>query len=169
MSRFNSKLDHVRVAAPCSADWDSMLGDERVRFCGQCKLNVYNLSEMKRAEAELLIARAEGRLCVRYYQRRDGSIITQNCPVGLQAIKRRLSRVANAIGSSLLSFFAGIGAFGIAERLFLIDVPRPGQIQGAIAVRRIVSPPPFVPVEMKGEVLMGDMVMPVRPRGKRAR
>src|SRR5215204_5124227 len=104
MSRFNSNLDHVRVAAPCSADWDSMFGDDRVRFCGQCKLNVYNLSEMRRAEAELLVGRAEGRVCVRYFQRRDGSIITDNCPVGLRAIKRRLTRVANAIGSMIISF-----------------------------------------------------------------
>ena len=169
MSQFNSNLDHVRVAAPCSADWDSMFGDERVRFCGQCKLNVYNLSEMKRAEAELLISRAEGRLCVRYYQRRDGSIITQNCPVGLQAIKRRLTRVANAIGSTLLSFFAGIGAYAIAERLYLISVPPPGQIAGAIAVGKIASPPPLVPVEIKGEAIMGDMATPVRPKEYRSR
>ena len=168
MSRFNSNLDHVRVAAPCSADWDSMLGDERVRFCGQCKLNVYNLSAMKRAEAELLIARAEGRLCVRYFQRRDGSIITQNCPVGLQAIKRRLTRVANAIGSTLLSFFAGIGAYAIAERLYLISVPQPRPIAGAIAVGKIASPPPLVPVEIKGEAIMGD-IEPVRPKQNRTR
>jgi len=169
MSRFNSNLDHVRVAAPCSADWDSMFGDERVRFCGQCKLNVYNLSEMKRAEAELLVARAEGRLCVRYYQRRDGSIITQNCPVGLQAIKRRLTRVANAIGSTLLSFFAGIGAYAIAERLYLISVPQPPAIAGAMVTGKIASPPPFVPVEIKGEAVMGDMATPVRPKEYRSR
>ena len=169
MSRFNSNLDHVRVAAPCSADWDSMFGDERVRFCGQCKLNVYNLSEMKRSEAELLVARAEGRLCVRYFQRRDGSIITQNCPMGLRAIKRRLTRVANAIGSTLLSFFAGIGAYAIAERLYLVSVPQPAPIAGAIAVGKIASPPPFVQVEIKGEAIMGRMPAPVHPKPNRAR
>ena len=62
MTMFNHTLDHVRVAAPCNVDWDSMFGDERVRFCGQCKLNVYNLSEMSKTEAELLVARSEGRL-----------------------------------------------------------------------------------------------------------
>ena len=169
MSRFNSTLDHVRVAAPCSADWDSMFGDERVRFCGQCKLNVYNLSEMKRSEAELLVARAEGRLCVRYFQRRDGSIITQNCPVGLRAIKRRLTRVANAIGSTLLSFFAGIGAFAIAERLYLISVPHPGPIAGAIAVGKIASTPPLVPVEIKGKAIMGETPMRTPPKHGRTR
>ena len=113
MARFTSKLNNVRVAAPCPADWDGMYGNERVRFCEQCQLNVYNLSEMSRAEAEELICRAEGRLCVRYYRRNDGSILTQNCPVGLRRLKRRLSRIATAIGSSVLSFVAGVGFYKI--------------------------------------------------------
>lgn len=115
MAQFTSTLDNVRVAAPCSADWDSMFGNERIRFCGQCQLNVYNLSEMSKAEAERLIGQTEGRLCVRYYRRRDGSIITRNCPVGLRAIKRRMSRAATAVVSSVLSFIAGIGFSRIAD------------------------------------------------------
>jgi hypothetical protein len=113
MARFKSKLDDVRVAAPCNVDWDAMYGNERVRFCDQCQLNVYNLSEMTRAEAERLIGNSEGRLCIRYYRRRDGSILTQNCPVGLRALKRRMSRIATAIGSTVLSFFAGLGVYGL--------------------------------------------------------
>ena len=118
MARFKSKLNNVRVAAPCPADWDSMYGNERVRFCEQCQLNVYNLSEMSRAEAEELIGRAEGRLCVRYYKRKDGSILTQNCPVGLRGLRRKLSRVATAIGSSVLSFVAGVGVYQITAKSF---------------------------------------------------
>ena len=116
MARFTSKLDNVRIAAPCPANWESMYGNARVRFCGECQLNVYNLSAMSRADAEHLVAQAEGRLCVRYYRRRDGSIITQNCPVGLRALKRRLSRVATALATSVISFFAGIGFYRIADR-----------------------------------------------------
>src|SRR5882762_8032794 len=109
MARFNNSLDHVRVAAPCKADWDQMIGSERVRFCGQCSLNVYNLSSMTRLEAESLIAGTEGRLCVRFYRRRDGSIITDDCPVGLRAIRRRVSYIARAMGSVVLGLFAGLG------------------------------------------------------------
>ena len=134
MARFTSKLNNVRVAAPCPADWDSMYGNERVRFCQQCQLNVYNLSEMSRVEAEELIGRAEGGLCVRYYRRRDGSILTQNCPVGLRGLKRRLSRVATAIGSAVLSFVAGVG-------FYQITAPR----------------------YTRGEMVMGDMHQPLRP------
>ena len=37
-------LDNIRVATPCSADWNAMTGDDRVRACGSCKKHVYNLS-----------------------------------------------------------------------------------------------------------------------------
>src|SRR3954464_15876620 len=120
MNKRTSTLDDVRVAAPCSAGWDKMVGTERVRFCGQCNLNVYNLSAMTKRDAEHLIAETEGRLCIRYYRRTDGTILTKNCPVGLRALKRRLSRIAAVTASAVLSFFAGIFAVvGLHERSFI--------------------------------------------------
>jgi hypothetical protein len=86
-----------------------MLGDDRTRFCGQCSLNVYNLSSMTRSDAEALITRTEGRLCVKFYRRFDGSIITKDCPIGLAAIKRRVSYAWQAIVSMTLTFMAGFG------------------------------------------------------------
>ena len=73
MSRYKSPLDNIKIASPCSANWSQMYGNDRMRFCGDCKLNVYNLSGMTRNEAENLIMNAEGRLCVRFSaSRRDG-------------------------------------------------------------------------------------------------
>jgi hypothetical protein len=109
MAKFTNPLDGVRVAAPCPADWEKMAGDERMRYCGQCNLHVYNLSGMTRREAEALITGTEGRLCVRFYKRADGTILTSNCPVGLRALKQRASRVAGAALSAMLGFFAGVG------------------------------------------------------------
>src|ERR687894_3288947 len=88
-----------------------MTGDERVRFCGECGLNVYNLSAMTRREAEALVTSAEGRLCVRYYRREDGTILTRNCPTGLRALRRRVAGVARATASAALGFAAGVAAF----------------------------------------------------------
>jgi hypothetical protein len=81
-----------------------MEGDARVRFCRQCELSVYNISEMTRAEAESLVARTEGRLCGRMYLRADGTILTKDCPVGVRALRRRVSRAAGAAFAALLSF-----------------------------------------------------------------
>lgn len=111
MKNFTSPLNNIRIASPCSANWDEMYGDDRKRFCGECKLNVYNLSGMSRPEAENLLANSEGRLCVRFYRRNDGTILTQDCPVGWQKIKRRVSGVAAAIFSMIVGIFGGIFAF----------------------------------------------------------
>jgi hypothetical protein len=123
MKRFTSPLRNVKVASPCSADWDRMIGDERGRFCGQCELNVYNLSAMSTLEAESLIARTEGRLCIRYYRRKDGSIITQDCPVGLRRLKQRAARFKRAVASLVLGFLAGLGFHSAANWFggFLLD------------------------------------------------
>jgi hypothetical protein len=159
MAMFDSPLDHVRVAAPCPADWDSMVGDERVRFCRQCELNVYNLSGMSRREAETLVTNAEGRLCVRFYRRADGSILTRNCPVGLRAIRRRVSRVANALASAALGFFAGLGL-----------TPSPRQMtMGAVdsypaPPREAAAPTPAAEVP-GGPIVMGGALMVAEPRG----
>ena len=115
MNRLTGTLGRVRVAAPCEEAWGEMRGDERVRFCQRCSLNVYNLSAMTRREAERVVLGAEGRLCVRFYRRRDGTMLTQNCPVGLIKLKRRVSRVANAVAAAVASFLAGIGVSSLTE------------------------------------------------------
>lgn len=140
MARFSSSLDRVRVAAPCNVDWNSMMGNERRRFCGQCQLNVYNLSAMTRGEAEQFVSQSEGRVCIRYYQRRDGSILTRNCPVGLQALKRRLSRVANAVVSLVITFLAGVGVYSLVDRATPV---RMGQLH-SVAGDMVVEPYPVV-------------------------
>jgi hypothetical protein len=150
MPKLTSPLDHIKIAAPCSADWDQMFSfeGERVRFCSQCNLNVYNLSDMSRQEAEALIYKTEGRLCVRFYRRADGSILTQNCPVGLKAIKRRVAWVAQVVLGMILSFVSGLGLyifylgkkpFPLLNNLPIFEKPRP--VMGAImAVRNLETP-----------------------------
>ena len=129
MARFSNPLDRVQVAAPCKADWEQMIGTDQARFCGQCSLNVFNLSWMTRAEAESLIARTESRLCVKFYRRYDGSIITRDCPAGLREIRRRVSYLAKAIISAALTFFVG----GEVQKLFPAEIFRPRITMGVMA------------------------------------
>ena len=172
MSQFTSPLDHVHIAAPCKADWNNMLGDERVRFCGQCSLNVYNLSEMTKSDAELLVARTEGRLCVRFYRRTDGSILTRNCPEGLRALKRRLSRVASAVGTALVSFLAGLGFHGIVERASRnyttgVIVLRPLKTSTPPLMGKVAMPAPSVPPVVA--ITQGRMELIQKPQHPRQR
>lgn len=139
---FDNPLNNVRIASPCSANWNEMYGDERVRFCGQCKLNVYNLSGMTRYDAENLFRLSEGRLCVRYYQRADGTIITKDCPVGWARTKERISLWAAAVFSVIVSIFGGVfvistlsGRAATVGKIFIpMDSPTPVPLMGAVAI-----------------------------------
>ncbi len=117
MAKFTNPLDNLKIAAPCSADWNEMNGSERARFCASCQLNVYNLSAMTRSEAEKLIIETEGNLCLRFYRRADGTVLTQNCPTGLKALKRRAMQSATAVFAVALSFLTGIGLSNTASYL----------------------------------------------------
>jgi hypothetical protein len=158
MSRYSSPLDNVRIASPCSADWDTMYGDDRKRFCKECKLNVYNLSGMTRDEAERLVTNSEGRLCIRFYQRPDGTLITQDCPVGWARLKHRTRIYATAAFSMLMTLLTG---------LFFVSLFRrgasTGQVMGSIAVPS-PTPTPYPvmgnyvtmgAVSVKGEISLG--------------
>lgn len=140
MPTYTNPLEHVRVAAPCPADWEKMVGDERVRYCNRCDLHVYNLSGMTRREAEALVTSSEGRLCVRFYRRTDGTILTRNCPVGLSALKRRAAHAATATMTAVLGFFAGLGLnFGI-ERTLSPSIME----ESAVPAPHMPAPPPAV-------------------------
>ncbi len=111
MQKFTNPLDNIKIAAPCDANWDEMRGDERKRYCSMCNLNVFNLSNMTRTEAESFLINSEGRVCVKFYRRSDGTVITQNCPVGWAKIKQKVSRTATAVFALLAGFFGGNLAF----------------------------------------------------------
>ncbi|MEQ1605490.1 MAG: hypothetical protein ABL999_11545 [Pyrinomonadaceae bacterium] len=142
MRKFDSPLDNVKIASPCSADWNEMYGDERKRFCGDCKLNVYNLSGMTKTEAESLILNAEGRLCVRFYQRADGSVITNDCPVGWAGVKHRTRVFATAAASLLMAILTGVFFVSMFSKPKTIVVgglipyatPTPRPLMGAVAI-----------------------------------
>ena len=112
-------LETIQIAKPCSADWNEMTGDAQVRHCGSCRLNVYNLSEMTRAEAEAVILQHEGHLCVRFYTRADGTVLTQDCPVGVRAFRlkaaRKLSWAAALVVSCLTGLWRGETARAVTQ------------------------------------------------------
>src|ERR1051325_7818139 len=137
----SSYLNDIKIASPCTASWDAMSGDDRVRFCDQCRLNVYNLSAMTRAEAEAFLERTGGRTCIRLYRRADGTVLTEDCPVGIRAIRKRIARAAGAIVSVLLVLVAAIGADAALRKHRKARTPAP-----------------------QHRVVMGDMVAPKPPQ-----
>ena len=103
MPKSNRSFDRMIIPAPCDADWDSMIGNDRVRCCEHCDLHVTNLSALTKQEAMRLVARSEGRLCVRFVRRIDGSVLSKQMPQKLHRISRRVSRLAAGAFSATLS------------------------------------------------------------------
>jgi hypothetical protein len=123
----HSFIHGITIASPCKADWAQMTGDERARFCGDCKLHVYNLSSMSETEAEKLIIEKEGKLCLRLYRRSDGTVLTKDCPVGFAAKMKSYARRS----------CAGIFAIAsvLASYLVLTKAERPAQVSGSLLQR----------------------------------
>ncbi len=158
-------LDNIRVATPCNADWAKMSGDERVRMCGSCSKHVYNLSDMTRDEAERLLVAKEGRLCVRYYQRADGTILTKDCAVGIS--QRRKRRVIAASAAALLAGVGGLLAARLLQPSCTATAPEPGQLRldhpdyrpAQTTSRYAAQPPEHVEIRGEVEVVMGDVAV----------
>jgi hypothetical protein len=92
----------LQVASPCKQDWNKMVGDDRVRFCAGCKLNVYNVSNLTDDEVRGLVQSREGRVCARFFTRPDGTVLTRDCPTGVRR-KRQLFGISLAAAASLLA------------------------------------------------------------------
>lgn len=94
------ELTNLRLAFACTQRWDDMVGDERVRTCAACDRQVFNLSEMTRAEAEAVLATRGITPCVRFYRRPDGTVMTSDCASGVPAGRRRLAVVAGSLAAA---------------------------------------------------------------------
>ncbi len=156
-------LENIRIATPCSADWDDMQGDERVRFCGKCEKNVYNLSAMTRQAGEALVREKEGRLCVRMYQRQDGTVITTDCPVGVHKARLRAriwARVSGAAAAAglMLGLLGGRARADLAVDGKKIETKKPpNQPQPPV---RVLGGAVAAPQPPKEPPLMGKIAMP---------
>jgi hypothetical protein len=136
----------LRIASPCPMSWDRMAGGNKVRFCDQCRLNVYNLAEMSEREIAAVVRKSTGRLCGRLYVRDDRTATLQDCPRG--SARRKLRRMMTVGGVLLLAAFGWLLRISgdrdrsvhprwVREVIEWID-PRPSG--GAIA--GMIAPPP---------------------------
>lgn len=108
-------LSQIRIAAPCSADWNAMQGDDQVRHCRQCNKHVYNLVGMSNEEATALLIEHEGQACIRGYQRTDGTLMTQNCPVGLRRLRQRMAWGMGSLATGFAVLLSSV-TFGLSGR-----------------------------------------------------
>lgn len=160
----------LQVVAPCNEDWSKMSGGDDIRFCGKCRQNVYNLSELTESQARELV---QGPVCVRFFHRGDGTVITKKCPPMLEAARRRLVSLAAGVAGVLP---LAVGFWGsVAWLRELIHRPRPG-LMGAAPPRprptmgepmAVPVPPPNPPPYVEHDTMGSLPPIPGRLMGKR--
>jgi len=142
-------LDQVETASPCSVPWETMPGDERVRFCGKCRQSVYNIAGLTRFEAQRLIADRRGRLCARILRRPDGTVVTADCWSRLRAARRRGVLHALAVLLVVVVPELFVMRFGLTNLIKLAGVGL-----GSAPAPAITLPPtpPFEDAEVLGDI-----------------
>ncbi len=98
-----SVLSRIRVKSPCDQGWDTMQGNDRVRFCDHCAKHVNNLSEMTPAAALELIEQSEGRLCAHFIAQPNGAPRLRDPEVATGLRLPRLSGLAAGLLSAVLA------------------------------------------------------------------
>ena len=128
----NRVLDRLTISQPCNADWDSMKGNDQVRFCEHCNLHVNDLSRMTRPQALRLVEQSRGRLCVRYVKTSTGEILTQDSRRLFQ-IGRRVSQLAAGAFTATMSLSTVVaqGRLLKEDEKMVQGAPRAGATQTA--------------------------------------
>jgi hypothetical protein len=128
-----------------------MAGNDCVRFCRRCRQNVFNLSAMTQEEALDMIRLKEGHLCVRFFRRADGTVLTRDCSE-LRMIKfqRKVRAALGALLAYSILFAAWVDGRsesvgdsrqpGLLKRLYDRLFP-PAPPTGGFVVGKLCPPP----------------------------
>lgn len=155
MPGMDKTIGRLAVASPCAQKWEAMRGDDRVRFCGACAKNVYRLDDLTTTEVRDLIVAQEGKLCWRFFVRKDGTVLTRDCPVGL---RRARQRVVAALALCMAVVLAGVVEL---LRVGGVDRPLPAiAVWSALLKQASVVPAPLVAApEVKPGAIMGKRMV----------
>jgi len=153
-------LEQMSVPVPCTVAWESMTGSEQVRHCAQCHQEVYNISAMGREDAEEFLqasrmnggdGRDQGRLCVRFYRRPDGTVTTRDCFTLRRAFRTGSMWMVGMLAGLLLVV---LGIFGWSRKS-----------DGSSIWPRICQHEPFRTMfGPRSSPVMGEMVLPTPGR-----
>lgn len=139
----------LTISAPCPESWDRMAGDNRIRFCGRCNLNVYNLAVLKPHEVESLVRRTSGRLCGRLYVRNDRTATLRDC--GASRARQRMKR---AVAVSIILLLGGF------SWLLGAAVTEPDRSMHPEWVRKVLH---WIEPERRSRMLPGEIACPPPP------
>ncbi len=150
----------LQMASPCDVPWEAMRGNDRQRRCDQCDKNVYNIARLAPEELVTLIEKTEGQFCGRLFQRADGTLQTEDCPVGLARTLRRAKRKSLLGAAALVTALASaasmvLGGDPVQERPIVKETikkieaitpkPEPIPVAGGLRAYPLPAPKPVDP------------------------
>lgn len=91
--------ERSRKASVCKSSWDNMVGTTQIRYCSQCKSFAYDFTGMSLEEADKLVFQREEKESPIFFRRKDGKLLTRDCPVGLAQFKKK---IVSTIAAGLL-------------------------------------------------------------------
>jgi hypothetical protein len=132
------------IQAPCPMRWDDLdVSDagnrqgrspdaacDTKRFCHECKLNVYNITNMTEVDAAALLRQKDKRTCIFISVASDGTIITDNCPRVLRRVRNQVVFCAAVLA---LGLFMAAGMAAEAQGLVGAPVDPHNGMGGNIA------------------------------------
>lgn len=100
-------LPILSITTPCTVPWNVMHGDDRVRYCGQCRRQVFDLTNLTSAEVADLLGDGGSLPCVAFYSRADGRVVTADCSLSIRErtwkwLRRRAAWAAAVFASLFL-------------------------------------------------------------------
>jgi hypothetical protein len=143
-------LKETVIDSPCPVSWDTMHGDEKVRFCGQCQKHVHDVTEMTAAAAAQLISDAREQICVQLYRRQDGTLLTADGLTGVREgiwrwLRRRMAWAAALFALIFLPGCPGGGNMRRCDTPIVLSPEAPaGSVQKA-EEKRDAAPMPTPP------------------------
>jgi hypothetical protein len=82
-----------------------------MRRCSQCRLNIYNISELSHRQTKDLVRTHEGRTVNAVFRRTDATITTTDCPASHYTVKRCV-RMAALLAVTAVSLVLGVACIG---------------------------------------------------------
>lgn len=154
-------LDHTIVTSPCQQDWNTMTGNDRVRFCDHCSRHVHNLAELTRTDALRLVRQSKGRLCIRYFRDPNAELLARAASTKLHQISRRVSRIAAGV------FSASISLSSVAVTASTNNQGTTAPVVEAVRSHTETSMLTARVLDMNGALIPGAMVLITSPEGDR--
>jgi len=153
----NTDRSPLTIRTPCPKRWEELSGDGRRRFCSECSLHVHNAAALTRREAEALVARDEGRVCMRIEYDAHGA------PVHKEPRAARVVRWLAGTGAALLA-----ACHGASEPVPPTQPAEPPSRLGeavapAVEMGGVAAPEPLMGM-VAAPVEMGDVVVQPKVR-----